>query len=133
MATTYGDPLIGVDIELNGNDLGVTQSGDLALIGQVDSADNVWQAVWLRLMTTLGTYLFADEYGTQARQYVDEPITDEVLTALTTEISDTISQDQRVASISNLTVKENDSKQIAISFGIVTISGSSTYGTNVLS
>ena len=133
MATTYGDPLIGVDIELNGNDLGVTQSGDLALIGQVDSADNVWQAVWLRLMTTLGTYLFADEYGTQARQYVDEPITDEVLTALTTEISDTISQDPRVASISNLTVKENDSKQIAISFGIVTISGSSTYGTNVLS
>jgi phage baseplate assembly protein W len=132
MATTYGDPLIGVDIKLNGNDLGVTQSGDLALIGQDNSADNVWQAVWLRLITTLGTYLFADEYGTQARQFIDEPITDKLLAALTTEASNTISQDPRVASISNLKVVQVDAR-IQISFGITTVSGSSAYGTNILS
>lgn len=129
---SYGDPLIGVDIKLNGNDLGVTQSGDLDIIGQDDSADNVWQAVWLRLMTTLGTYLFADQYGTQARQFIDEPITDKLMAALKTEVSNTISTDPRVANISNLQVAQSGS-QIQVSFGIATVSGSSKYGTGVIS
>lgn len=125
--TTYGDPLIGVDIKLDNNDLGVDSNGDLALIGQDNSADNVWQAVWLRLLTTLGTYLFADNYGTKARQTVDEPITDKILASLKTQISTTISQDPRVASISKLTVTQNGSN-IEVSFGITTINGSSAYG-----
>ena len=121
------DPLIGVDIKLNSGDLGYTQSGDLDLVGQVNPADNVWQAVALRLATTLATHLFASNYGTLMGQYVDEPITDDLQAQIEAEARKTILQDSRVASITSLTVTPGTGS-ITVAASIVTVSGDTVSG-----
>jgi phage baseplate assembly protein W len=130
---TYGDPLIGVDLKLD-SDLQADTKGDLMLVGQSNSADNVWQAVWLRIITTLGTYLFADNYGTQAREMVDEPITASMLSTLKSQIRDTISSDPRVASLTKLTVEQDTDtlSHIKVGFGIITINNQSIYNSGTL-
>ena len=133
MATTYGDPLIGVDLKLD-TDLNIDSNGDLMLIGQTNSADNVWQAVWFRIMTTLGSYLFADNYGTKAKQMVDDSITDSMIAKLKTQIQQTIAADARVQQVSNLSVTQDtdNTSHVIVSFGIVTINGQTSYGTQTL-
>ena len=114
----------GTDIKLNTGDLGYTITGDLALI---DGIDNVWQSITLRLTTILGTNLFAQNYGTKLGQYVDEPITDNLLSKMKTEIKNTILADKRVKTVSNLQVIQD--KGLILSFTITTINGISKSGT----
>ncbi len=122
------DPSIGVDVKLNSGDLGYTQSGDLDLVGHIEPTDNIWQAVALRLTTTLGTYLFAPGYGTLLGQYIDEPITADLGGKIITEAQTTILQDTRVASVNNMQISQG-SGNISLSFTIVTVSGGTKSGT----
>jgi len=123
------DPSIGVDLKLTDGDLTCTNTGDLALVGDIDPAENIWQAVSLRLITALGTYLFAKNYGTRVKQYIDEPITDDLVRKIKTEVNSTILQDSRVKAIANLKIDLSTLDAINISFGIITINGGSRYGT----
>lgn len=129
MASNYGDNYIGVDLRLTNGDLGYTNRGDLALIGDIEPINNIWQATIIRLTTTLGTYLFANNYGTQAKQFVDEPITDSLKQRLKTEINKTILQDPRIKAMVNLTIDLSIPSVIQVSFGIISITGASKYGT----
>ncbi len=120
MAITWNpDPAIGVDIKLDETgDLAFTPSGDLDLVGNVQPADNVWQATVLRLLTTLGTYLFESGYGTKLRQQVGQPITDMLTQQIKTQITTTVLSDPRVKSILNLNVTQTtdpDGYQIMLS------------------
>ena len=127
------DPAIGVDIKLNQGDLGYTVNGDLDLVGNVNPADNVWQAVVLRLLTTLGTYIFENGYGTHARQYVDEPMTDDLKQKIRNETNTTGLSDPRVKKIVNLTVDDSSTPgAYQISFGILTVGGYSASGSVVV-
>ena len=123
------DPAIGVDIKLTRGDLGYTRAGDLALVGDVSPEDNIWQAVVLRLTTILGTHLFAPNYGTRLGQYVDEPVTDDLESAIIAEAKTTILQDPRVASVSNMVMDASQNDQLSLSFSFTTISGQSKSGT----
>jgi phage baseplate assembly protein W len=104
------DPAIGVDICLTSTavpgDLALTPSGDLQLIGNTVPLQNIWQATILRLITTLRTYIFAEttDYGTKARQFIDQPMTATVQQQLQTEITNTILQDPRIKQVNTLTV-----------------------------
>lgn len=120
--------MLGVDLLFDQGDLGYTNTGDLALVGQVNPVDNIWQAVRLRLLTSLGSYLFTTDYGTNLRQFVDEPITDALKKQIRSEVETTILQDTRVNSIVNLSVSNPIGNTIQISFGIITIHGDSKYG-----
>lgn len=129
----YTNTQIGVDFKLS-DDIQIDTTGDLQLIGQNNAADNVWQAVWLRIITTLGTYLFAKNYGTTVKQAIDDPITSQRLTNLKNQIRNSITADNRVASLNNLSVEQDSNalNHIVVSFGIITVNGQSSYGTATL-
>lgn len=138
MAFTFTpDPAIGVDLRLDPTaDLATTPSGDLDLIGNDIPMQNVWQAVVLRLITTLGTYLFqVDEddnlnYGTTLRRSIDMPMTSELKQKIETEVANTVLSDPRVQQITRLEVTQTtapDGYQIGLS--IVTVSSQSVGGT----
>ncbi len=122
------DPYIGVDLKLANGDLGYTLNGDLDLVGQNEPTDNVWQAVALRLTTALGTNLFADNYGTNSGQYVDEPLTADLQAKIKSEVETTILQDPRVSAVSNMTISQG-TESLTLSFSITTVSGSTQSGT----
>jgi phage baseplate assembly protein W len=125
---TAADPAIGVDIYLNGGDLGYGQGGDLSLVGNVTPSSNIWQAINLRIITVLGSYNWQNGYGTLLSQYVDEPITDDLQTQIELEVKKTILQDQRVAAITNLGIVSTTGT-ISISLSIVDTSGIASSGT----
>jgi len=105
------DTNINVDIRLNDGDIGYSAQGDLDIVGNAIPADNVWQAVVLRLMTSLGTYLFAEDYGTRLRQYVEEPMTAALKKSITAQISATVTACEKVKKITSLTVTASDDPQ----------------------
>lgn len=114
---------IGIDIKLNTGDLGYTMTGDLMI---VEDLDNIWQVVTLRLTTTLGTYIFATDYGTKLGQFVDEPITTDLENEIMAEAKTTILQDSRITSVSNMQVTQDSG--LTLSFSIKTINGSTKSG-----
>lgn len=106
------------DLKLTSGDLEGTINGGLALVSDLD---DIWQSVILRLTTTLGTNIFAPNYGTRLGQYVDEPLTDDLKEKIYTEIKTTILQDPRVKSVSNIQVVQNNG--FLISLTIVAVTG----------
>lgn len=114
------DPAIGVDLRLDGTaDLGVTAGGDLDLVGNAVPAENVWQATLLRLMTTLGTYLFQSRYGTLLRKSVDAPMTVALEQQIRSTVNATVLGDRRVKQITRLAVSQTADPpgyQIALAF-----------------
>lgn len=128
------DPAIGVDLCLTSaavpGDLAVTPSGDLQLIGNAAPLMDLWQATILRLITTLGTYLFASNYGTLARRFIDEPMTDSVQQQLQTEITNTVLSDPRIRAITTLQVtpSQSDPQGYRVKLGIVAVSSNQVIG-----
>lgn len=126
------NPAIGVDLRLDATgDLAVTPGGDLALVGDQVPSDNVWQAVALRLLTGLGTYLWdVDGYGTRARQMVDAPMTDVNQAALEAEVRSTVLSDPRVTEVVALDVAPVDDAGdgLAASMQLTDVSGANVGG-----
>ena len=127
------DPAIGCDIRLDaGADLAVTPGGDLDLIGNVRPQDNVWQATILRLITTLGTYLFENGYGTNLRQFVDQPMTPNLKRIIEAQINATVLSDPRVQEVTNLQVTQNTNLGYLVQLSFRTVSGETVSGTTGL-
>jgi phage baseplate assembly protein W len=105
------------DLKLTSGDLEGTINGGLALVSDLDA---IWQSVILRLTTTLGTNIFAPNYGTRLGRYVDEPLTDDLKEKIYTEVKTTILQDPRVKSISNIQVVQNNGFLIYLTIVAVT-------------
>lgn len=127
------DPAIGVDLRLDATqDLAVTPSGDLDLIGNAVPMENVWQATALRLLSTLGTYVFqpvADVYGTELRKSIEEPITSALSGRLEAEITKTVLADPRVARIERLSITQaTDWVGFQIELAFSTFSGQTVGG-----
>lgn len=106
------------DLKLNSGDLQHTINGGIALVSGIDS---IWQSVILRLTTTLGTNIFAPNYGTRLGQYVDEPLMDDLKEKIYNEIKTTVLQDPRVKSVSNIQVVQNNG--FIVSLTIVAVDG----------
>lgn len=106
------------DLKLTSGDLEGTINGGLALVNDLDA---IWQSVILRLTTTLGTNIFAPNYGTRLGQYVDEPLTDDLKEKIYIEVKTTILQDPRVKSVSNIQVVQNNG--FLISLTIIAVTG----------
>jgi phage baseplate assembly protein W len=122
------DPAIGVDLKLqNDGDLGATSTGDLDLAGDNKSIDNLVQSVRLRIITTLGTNYFSDGFGSNIRQYVDEPLTDDLQKQIRTEVQDTVLRDSRVQAISNISISEGSNSWV-LSFAITAVNGETQSG-----
>lgn len=113
-----------IDLKLNSGDLGYTNTGDLDITSGIDA---IWQSISLRLQTSLGSNLFDSSYGGSIGNFVDEPITDDMKKLITSEANNIISQDERVQSVTNIIV-ENDNG-ISLTFGITTSDGNSKTGT----
>ena len=128
------DPSIGIDLCLTSaavpGDLAVTPAGDLMLIGNIAPLQNLWQATILRLITTLGTYLFASQYGTKARQFIDQPMTDSVQQQLQTEITNTVLSDPRIRQINTLNVVASSSNPqgYQVTLGFTAVSSTQVIG-----
>lgn len=129
--TWIPDPAIGVDIRLDiAADLAVTPGGDLDLVGNSVPMHNVWQATALRLSTTLGTYFFAEGYGTKLRRYIDQPVTTNLQQTIQTEINSTVLADPRVQKIQRLDVTPSTTPPgYVVRLDILTSSSQSIGGT----
>jgi phage baseplate assembly protein W len=120
-----------VDLRLDHTgDLAVTPSGDLDLVGNAVPIQNIWQAVTLRLLTTLGTYLFQDGYGTLLRRFVAQPMTPSLRQQIKNEVNTTVLADPRVKQITRLEVAQStDPQGYQIALSIVTVSSQTIGGT----
>lgn len=116
------DNVLGTDLQLDSTgDLNVSPSGDLALVSGI--AD-VWQATVLRLLTTLGTYLFESGYGTTLRHGIGSPMTAQLQTQIQNQINTTVLSDPRVQQITALTVAQrSDLSGYDVSLSFLVTSG----------
>lgn len=123
------DPFIGVDIKLLNGDLANNSIGDLDLVGDVDPMDNMRQAINMRLGTPLGKYYFAQGYGTNAGEYIDEPDTDTNRNSLEAEAKATILEDPRIITVSSVTVTTTSTNQVTLAYSAITKGGTTLTGT----
>lgn len=105
------DPL-GTDLQLDVNgDLVSSISGSIATANQ---AVNVSQAIRTRIMTVPSTYFWAQNFGTELSQYVDEPITPSLSKRITSIVKEKVAEDTRVLEVMDVFIDSSNTNMLIV-------------------
>ena len=97
------DPL-GTDLALDENgDLQVAMYGSVAT---VDQQENVAQAVRISLMTIPYTYLWGDQVGSRLAEWIDQPLTENLVRNVQTIVLEHLQSDPRILNVQEVRVEQ---------------------------